>query len=259
MSRMTTHYEPRVLAARSALENDPVIAEILSPHVSPLLLESFLIEWMARSPYMTDPIPGWVRKAGELALVLGQKRIGAALVEYTRREEENESPDGKNFRSVVRAFNERNGAQLDAVTLLSERPTVTMRAYRILHEEVLAADLSIGEVAMVYELERASSVFTLALLVAVQRVLGPEAALRLSAMRRRAPYAVERTAFLGRALAEILDQAPHAAEQLGELGAGALDIQRHFLRECVEAAYQRARAIELVSSSRRNPRPSAHV
>jgi hypothetical protein len=249
MSRIQTYYESRVAGARAAIENDHVLSEILSPGVSPLVLECFLIEWLSRTPYMLDPSTDWIRRAGEQCLARDMKRVGAALVEFARRETIEPRSDTKNLRAVVRALNAQNGVHFDSEALLRQPPTVTMRAYRLLHEEVLGTDLAAGEVAISYEIERASSVFGLALLLAVQRGLGPEAALRLSGLRKRAPHGVERTAFFGRALAEVVDRLPEATDQLAEIGAGVLDIYRHFLRDCAEAAHARANAIE--SRSRR--------
>jgi hypothetical protein len=242
MSRVDTSYEPRVHSARTALLNDQVLSEILSPNVSPHLLECFLVEWLARVPYMTTPAATFLSRAGQRCTDRGMKRIGPALLEFARREAAESQPDVKNLRAVVRALNARSGANVDAAALLAQRPTVTMRAYRILHEEVLAGDMCYGEIAIAYEMERASSLFGLALLLTVQRVLGPNASLRLSGLRKRAPQSVERTTFLERALAELLMQVPEATEPLAEIGAGALDIYRHFLRECVEQAHARANA-----------------
>lgn len=259
MSRVHFDYEPRVLAARAMVKNDHVLAELFAPSASPLLLECFLVEWLARTPYMTAPVADWMRRAGMRCIEQGLKRVGHALVAHAGRDESTLDLTKRNLRAVVRAMNARYGSRIDADALLSARPTVTMQAYRILHEEVIRSAIPAGEIAMAYEIERARSLFDLAVLVEVQRVFGPEATLPLSALRRNAPLAVERTAFYERALAETLEQRPEDMEQLAEVGAGALDIYRHFLRECIEAARERARGMAVPSSRRPPPSSEMHA
>jgi hypothetical protein len=257
MSRVHSDYEPRVLAARSLLKNDHVLAELFAPSATPLLLECFLVEWLARTPFMLGHTADWLRRAGARCIEQGMKRVGHALVAHAGRDESTLDLTTRNLRAVVRGLNARHGCRIDADSLLSARPTVTMQAYRILHEEVIKSDSPAGEIAIAYEIERARSLFDLAVLVEVQRVFGPEATLPLSALRRNAPLAVERTAFYERALAEALEQQPGSLEQLAEVGAGALDIYRHFLRECITAARERARGMAIPSS--RRPPPSSEM
>lgn len=260
MSRVQSDYEPHVLASRDLLKNDPVLSELLDPNVSPLFLECFLVEWLARTPYMTAPAASWIRRAGKRCIDQGIKRVGHALVAHAVCDDAALDLTTRNLRTIVRLMNTRYGARIDIDALLTMPPTVTMRAYRILHEEVIAADISVGEVAIAYEIERARSLFDMTVLVAVQRALGPETTLALSALRRSAPLAIEHTVFFERALAEILEHKPDCNEQLAEIGAGVLDIYRYFLRECVEAAKERARSMS-VPSSRRGPKqgPSLYV
>lgn len=258
MSRVHSDYEPRVLLSRENLKNDHVLVELFSKAGSPLLLECFLVEWLSRMPYMTAPSADWIRRAGKRCIEQGLKRVGHALIAHADCEDSSLDMTTRNLRALVRSMNARYGIRLDTDALLTAQPSVTMRAYRILHEEVIAADISVGEVAIAYEVERARSLFDLMVLVEVQRALGPESALSLSALRKRAPVAVERTFFFERALTEILEQKPDCHEQLAEIGAGALDIYRHFLRECVEAAKERARSIGVPSSRKPAPSSCAH-
>lgn len=259
MSRVHSDYEPRVHSSREKLKNDHALMELLSPTGSPLLLECFLVEWMSRMPYLTAPNADWIRRAGRRCIEQGWKRVGHAMLAHADCEDGTLDLTSRNLRAIVRAMNTRYGIRIDSDVLLTNPPTVTMRAYRILHEEVIAADISVGAIAIAYEMERARSLFELMVLVEVQRSLGPEIALSLSALRKRAPVAVERTVFFERALAEILEQNPECYEQLAEIGSGALDIYRHFLRECVDAAKERARSMPVPSSRRPAPSSSAQI
>ena len=43
----------------------PGLAVILSPTVDPTLLELFLVHFCAAGVHMTEPVEGWIRRAGE--------------------------------------------------------------------------------------------------------------------------------------------------------------------------------------------------
>lgn len=242
MNRMKTLYESRVLSLRSEVENDHVLGEILAPDASPVLVECFLLEWFARTPYLTQPTARWSRRAAAQCDKLGLDDVADSFREFAELDDAGASRVLRDARAVAQIVSMRSGVSVD-VAMLAERPSVVMRAYRVLNEEVLGADLPLGYAAIQYEIERVTSALCLGLMIQAQRSLGADMAERLMWLRRRAPLGVERAALYGSTLERILDRVPEAAEQLAEIGAGALDIYRHFLRECVQAARASARAI----------------
>ncbi|MDI1476826.1 hypothetical protein [Polyangium sp. y55x31] len=256
MNSLKTLYEPRVLSLRAEVENDHVLGEILAEDASPVLVECFLLEWFARTPYLTQPTARWSRRAAEQCDALGLHDVAHSFREHAAQEEVRASLVLRDARAVAQIVCMRCGISID-VAMLAERPTVVMRAYRVLNEEVLGADLLLGYAAIQYEIERVTSALAVGLLIQSQRVLGAEMAERLTWLRKRSSVGVERAALYATTLETILDQMPDAAEQLAEIGAGALDIYRHFLRECVQAAHASARAItgERSSSSPRSSQP----
>ena len=253
MNSLKTLYEPRVLSLRSEVENDHVLGDILAHDASPVLVECFLLEWFARTPYLTQPTSRWSKRAAEQCDALGLHDAARSYREHAALEEMRASLVLRDARTVAQFVCMRSGVSID-VAMLVERPTVVMRAYRVLNEEVLGADLPLGYAAIQYEMERITSALSLGLLIQAQRSLGADVAERLTWLRKRAPVGVERAALHATTLSQILEATPEAAEQLAEIGAGALDIYRHFLRECVHAAHASARAITGERPS--NPRSS---
>ncbi|MDI3286088.1 hypothetical protein [Polyangium sp. 15x6] len=242
MNSLKTLYEPRVLSLRAEVENDHVLGEILAADASPVLVECFLLEWFARTPYLTQPTARWSRRAAEQCEKLRLHAVAQSFREHAAEEDARASLVLRDARAVAQIISIRCGIAID-VAMLAERPTVVMRAYRVLNEEVLGADLPLGYAAIQYEIERVTSALSVGLMIQAQRVLGADMAERLPWLRKRAPVGVGRAALHASTLEKILDGMPEAAEQLAEIGAGALDIYRHFLRECVQAAQASARAI----------------
>ena len=253
MNSLKTLYEPRVLSLRAEVENDHVLSEILAADASPVLVECFLLEWFARTPYLMQPTARWSRRAAEQCDKLGLCPIAQSFREHAAEEDVRASLVLRDARAVAHIISMRCGISID-VAMLAERPTVVMRAYRVLNEEVLGADLPLGYAAIQYEIERVTSALSIGLLLQAQRVAGADMADRLTWLRKRAAVGVERAALYAATLETILEGMPEAAEQLAEIGAGTLDIYRHFLRECVQAAQASARAITGERPS--NPRSS---
>jgi hypothetical protein len=192
-SSLKTLYEHRVLSLRSEVENDHVLSDILAPDASPVLVECFLLEWFARTPYLTHPTTRWSKRAAEQLDKLGLDDAARLYREYAAQEDARASLVMRDARTVAQFVCMRSGVSID-VAMLTERPTVVMRAYRVLNEEVLGADLPLGYAAIQYEIERVTSALCLGLLIQAQRSLGSDVAERLTWLRKRAPLGVERAA-----------------------------------------------------------------
>jgi hypothetical protein len=57
----------------------PGLTAILSPTIDPTLLELFLVHFCAMGVHMTEPVEGWIHRAGERCKVLGLEDLGRAL------------------------------------------------------------------------------------------------------------------------------------------------------------------------------------
>jgi len=261
MNSFSTNYEPRVRPLRIELQNDIVISALLAKDAPAVLVECFLIEWFARTPYLNQPGARWSRKAAASCDKLGLARAADAFREHASLEEGRDPLSIVDARRLAAIVNKRRGAEIEVDALLAARPSVAMRAFRLLNEEVLSAEVPLGYAAIMHEIERATSTLCLALILQAQRALGDDVVERLTWLRRRAPLGVSRVGWSERAIDEILEHRPDAAAQLAEIGAGALDIYRHFLRECADAANARARAIlaETPSQKPRSSRPELHA
>jgi hypothetical protein len=115
------------------------VRALLSPDISPALLERFLIEWSARGAYMTEPVEGWIRGAGERCVALGQEKLGRALITHAKHEAGHHLMTIEDARVLVRRWNARHAQQLDADALVAQAPTEAMRQYRQVHDEAMRA------------------------------------------------------------------------------------------------------------------------
>ena len=229
-------YEPHVLFARSRLETDSALRRLLEPSVKPVLLERFLIEWLSRAPYLTEPVDGWIRRTGERCRELGMDSLGQALLTHAKSEAGHHLMTVEDTHSLVEHWNARRTPPLDAHALLSQPPTETMKAYRRLHDETISGPRPVGQVAIEREIGFLAVTFGARLLGHVERVLGLETAARLTFLAEHVAVDVGHTRLNEKLLEEAISLEPAHARDYAEAGAQALLIYIRFLGDCLHTA-----------------------
>lgn len=236
MSLMKTQYLPHVLETRKRLETDAVVRTLLSPDIHPALLERFLIEWSARGAYMTEPVDGWIRGAGERCIALGLQKLGQGLVTHAKHEAGHHLMTIDDAKSLARRWNTRYAQQLDVDALIAQAPTEAMRQYREVHDEAIASDLPIAQAAIEYEVGYLAVELVPRILEQVTRVLGQETRDMLTFLNEHAAVDVGHTALNERMMEEVLTTRPQDAQRLASVGARGLDCYLRFLDDCLRAS-----------------------
>ncbi len=242
MSLVKDLYEPHVIRARARLKTDAALRRLVDPSISPELLERFFIQWNSLGVFMTEPVEGWIRRAGERCVALGLEKVGRSLVMHARHEAGHHLMMIEDVKHLVEGWNSRRTPRLESSRLLAQMPTDAMRAYRKLHEDVIASAMPAGQVAIEFEIENLSVVLLPSLLGNVERVLGKDFLAKLSFMQEHAEIDVGHTALNEKMLGDLLTLMPENAEALADIGSQALDIYVRFLTECLEAAEDALRA-----------------
>src|SRR5690349_2024132 len=94
------HYAPLVEAARARFSRGPGAA-ILDPKMTADELILFLIHFSSLGVRMTEPVEGWIRRAGERCAASGQAALGRALVIHARHEADHHLMMIEDTRRVV--------------------------------------------------------------------------------------------------------------------------------------------------------------
>ncbi|MFP2958026.1 hypothetical protein ACLEPN_09385 [Myxococcus sp. 1LA] len=238
MSLMNSQYRPHVKQTRERLETEPVVRTLLSPDIAPALLERFLIEWSARGAYMTEPVDGWIRGAGERCIALGKTKLGQTLVTHARHEAGHHLMTIEDARTLARRWNTRHAPALDADALVAQAPTEAMRQYRQVHDEAISSDLPLGQAAIEYEVGELAVVVVPRILANVKKVLGQEVLERLTFLVEHAAVDVGHTALNERMMEEWLREQPEDGARLAASGARGLDCYLRFMADCLHAAQE---------------------
>jgi hypothetical protein len=234
MSLVKELYEPYVLPARARISTDPVMRRLVDPAIEPAVLERFFIQYHSFGVYMTEPVEGWIRRAGQRCLAHGLDSLGKGLLLHAKQESGHHQLMIDDVRMLVRRWNIRRRSMLHTERLLAQYPTDAMRAYRQLHESTIAGELPAGQIAIEFEIENLSLVLGPHLLSNVSRVLGRETLEGLSFLKEHVQLEVGGTN--ARMMEELLQLMPENARTLAELGAEALDLYLHFLGDCLQTA-----------------------
>jgi hypothetical protein len=234
-SLVDTLYEPHVAAARNAAAHHPSVAALLDPALKPEALERFLLEYCAHGVHVTEPVEGWIRRAGERCKELGLRSVGDALIKHAAHEANHHELFIADARHLAARWNRRGHTQLDADALIERPLTEGMRKYIDLHEAVIASEHPYAQVAIELEVERLSTTVLPGLLEQFQRVLGRDVLSQLSFLTEHAALDVGHTHLNGRLLEQLLALRPEVAEQVANVGAAALDAYMQFFGECLSA------------------------
>ncbi|QSQ15366.1 hypothetical protein [Myxococcus landrumensis] len=230
------HYVPHVAAVRERLKTSPALKALLDPQVDPALVEGFLIQLNSLGVYMTQPVDGWIRRAGEASVKMGLKDVGEKLITHAKHEEGHHLMMIEDTKNLVARWNEHRTPKLDADALLNQVPTQAMVEYRQIHEDTIVGPMPAAQVAIEYEIENLSVVFAPGLMEQAKRVCGEDIMEAMSFVKEHAELDVGHTALNEVMLGKLLTQVPEKTEVIGKTGAQALDIYLRFMGDCVERA-----------------------
>jgi hypothetical protein len=237
MSALHSIYLPLVATARKRLEDDPRLRALFEPNIEPSRLHWCLMQFSAWGIKMTEPVEGWIRRAGERCRALGFEELGRALLGHAKNEAGHEGLFLSDLHYLAEAWNVRGLPPVTAAQFL-DRPSVpSMERYIAVHEEGIGGDQPFVQIAIEYEVERMTPILGPRLVDQCVRVLGPEVVKGLSFVQEHVSVDVGHTTFNERQIARFMEAHPHTAAPLGLAGATALGAYVDFLGDCLDAAH----------------------
>lgn len=238
MHAATNIYERRIERTRNAIAEVPVIRRLLARGIEPDVLARFLIEYCSLGVQMTEPVEGWIARAGARCIELGLQEVGASLCDHARHEAGHHLMFISDTEQLVARWNARRASSLSAADLIARPRTAAIQSYIELHEQTIASELPFGQVAIELEIERLSVVLLPDLLRQFERVLGREVVDSLSFLGSHAALDVGHTHMNTRMMAKVLTLRPESAGELVRIGGEALLVYMRFLEECLELSEQ---------------------
>ncbi len=231
-------YEPHVLEARAAFHSSRVVEVITSSTTNPKLLDRFLIQFSALGLRVTEPVEGWIARAGQRTIEIGHRELGEALVGHATHEKDHHLMRIDDTNNLVELWNHLGRDKLDADQLLASPITEGAQEYCQLHEDVIAGPTPYSQLGIEYEIEMLSMTLGPKLIDNIARVCGKDRVAKLSFLTNHIELDVGHTEFNRRQLESILNDHPGFGEPIGQAGKAALETYGSFLEDCLDAASQ---------------------
>lgn len=247
-------YLPHVAEARARLVSDDRFGRLLRPGVDPLELMGFLLHYDAFGVDMTEPVEGWIRRAGERCSELGYTQLGKALIAHARHEAGHQQMMIDDCALLCRRWNEVNVPAVSPETLRSTPRPAAVTRYHEIHEDTIGSDHPFGQLAIETEVEGLSTVLGPPLVRACKEVLGPEILDQMSFITEHVALDVGHTAMNLAELEKLLAAHPEHGEPLGRIGSEALMIYLDFLAECAARGSELAQRAREARARRGEPR-----
>jgi hypothetical protein len=237
MSRFVQQrYEPAIRAARQRFASGKALAAAAAAAADPERLERFLIHFCSLGVGLTEPVEGWLIRAGQRCEEVGLSELGRALRGHSRQEAGHHLMMIADTHALVAHWNAHRSPPLDAELLLARRPTPGGQRYRQLHEDTIAGPTPFAQIAIEYEIEQLPVQFGPAFLQVCAAALGDAALNRLSFLREHVTLDVAHTRFNELHLDRLLEVCPDSLPALGRAGAEALQAYEQFLLDCLQLA-----------------------
>jgi hypothetical protein len=231
-------YGPNVQAFRLALSQNPVWRFLEDP--DPLVLELFLIEYCALGVAMTEPVEGWIRRAGERCKERGFADVGSFLLSHAEHEKDHHLLFVSDTRWLVNRWNNKHDRHLDAERLLTQPLTPGVVSYRALHEATISGDAPYCQLAIEFEIERLSLTYGVAAMSKIVSVLGAQAIQGLQFLAQHVKQDIGHTSLNEAQLNQLLRHMPSALSVLTETAGKALEAYSQYLSDCLELASKEA-------------------
>jgi hypothetical protein len=232
-SELLEQYEVRMAMARERFDQDPAVRALFHDAIDPVTLEAFLISFAIVGIRMTEPVEGWIRRAGRRCGELGLEHLATALAAHAHQEANHHLLMMADARLLVERWNQPRSAKLDVDILLGMPPTAGVAAYSTLHEGVISGPTPYGQLAIEYEIEMLSVTYGPRLLERCARLLGKEILEGLSFLSDHVALDAGHTNFNRIQLSRLLDEQPSFLSGLVTAGSEALGAYAMFLGDCI--------------------------
>ena len=257
--RALAQYEDAIRPHRAAFGDRHALRMLGGVGQYPDVLHLFLVRFAASGIAMTQPVEGWIRRAGERCGALGFAELGEALVAHAAEEAGHHKLMAADLHALCRRWNATHRWQLDPVALACGGRSGAVRHYEEIHETILAGGEPYAQIAVEYEIESLSVRYGAELLATGGLSGSPAGGEGLSFLRTHVAADAGHSAFNRLQLGRFLASHPNTLPALVRAGAAALDAYGAFLDDCLAAALRSEPAEEsLALDCALHPPPGPH-
>mmetsp|Transcript_56005 Transcript_56005/g.137565 ORF Transcript_56005/g.137565 Transcript_56005/m.137565 type:complete len:244 (-) Transcript_56005:46-777(-) len=230
-------YEETLATSRQRFRERKWYKTIMESEADPKLLLAFLIQMCSRGVEMTEPVEGWISRAGDRCVALGYTDLGNFLKKHSKEEANHHVYYIKDTKNLVNRWNSTFPANIvSPETFLGRDKTMGQEQYIALHENVIKSETPFRQVAIENEIERLSVEVAPPLLERMKTVLSEDILNDLRFLVHHVALDAKHSAANDEEMRDLLEKFPYAADALAQTGADALDAFGTYLDESVTLA-----------------------
>ncbi|MBS0358930.1 MAG: hypothetical protein JSS53_06665 [Proteobacteria bacterium] len=192
----------------------------------------FWINFSSNGVGMTEPVEGWIHRAGENCLKLGFEKLGKYLCEHAAHEANHHHMMIKDTKKLVDTWNEIYNPKMDANELLRRPYRESVMRYRLLFDNYVNSETPYCQAAMEYEIENLSCTYGVESLNHVAKVLGKDFLEQLSFLSEHVKVDTWHTELNKKAITGLIESHPETLRHLIESGQQVLKTYSGFLTDC---------------------------
>ena len=226
-------YEVALARTRERFDQHPAVRALFRDPIDPVTMEAFLISFAIVGVRMTEPVEGWIRRAGRRCRELGLEHLAKALEGHAHQEADHHLLMLTDARLLVERWNKARKPELSVNVLLDLPPTPGVVAYSRLHEGLIAGTTPYAQLAIEYEIEMLSVTYGPRLIQRCTSLLGDGIVEGLSFLTDHVELDAGHTNFNRIQLGRLLEEHPDFLSGLVAAGSQALDAYATFLGDCI--------------------------
>jgi hypothetical protein len=197
-------------------------------------MAAFLLHFSALSVPITQPVEGWIRRAGERCTRVGLLDLGKALCTHAKAEAGHHQYHIDDFDAMITLWNGRWSPAVQPETISGIGVTRGGRRYCTIHEENIRSNTPFCQLAIEYEIELLPVELGPAFVQNCVRVLGPDILRCMTFVTSHVEFDVGHTKFNAHFLGNLIAQDPARVAPLVAAGSAVLEAFADHLTECWE-------------------------
>ena len=226
-------YHSLIQPARERFAVTTGICGMISSDTDARTMAAFLLHFSALSVPITDPVEGWIRRAGERCTAVGLPRIGKALSAHAKAEAGHQQYHIDDFAALVEFWNARWEPRVGHDQIVRIGMTRGGERYRAVHEDNIAGDTPYCQLAIEYEIELLPVEFGPPFVQNCTRLFGPDILRCMSFVTSHVEFDVGHTKFNAHVLGQLLADDPTRLGPLVAAGSAVLGAFADHLTECL--------------------------
>lgn len=229
-------YHTALETARSKFEDKifPLLTE-----TKPETLLKFWLYFSKEGVGMTEPVEGWIRRAGDRCVALGYEDLGQNLRKHAIHEANHHLMMIEDTEKLVAFWNQHYSPKIALESFFAKTsPFASVNDYVELHEHYIQSTEPYCQIAIEYEIESLSATFGMEVLKHSFSVLGEDLKPCLSFLFDHAKIDVAHTQFNRKTMSQFLAAHPDTTDHLIEAGIKALRSYGNFVSDCWDHARQ---------------------